>query len=261
MTDRRTKVIDTGDAEIEVVLRGKKGPLIVMYPGNGRGAEDFDDLADALYEAEWRSAAINPRGAAGSIGPLEDITLHAYTGDIAAVIKDLDGFPAAVLGHAFGNRVARCFAVDYPEMVRCLVLLAAGGKLPMAPEVKEAIGKLRQGLSTNEIRAAFKIAYFAKASNPDAWLTGVWPKSMRANRIAGQSTPLEEWWSGGEAPTLVIQGKEDRCALPENGYLLKKEFSDRVTVMDIENAAHALLPEQPERIAEIIINYLKNYRD
>ena len=261
MTDKRTKVIDTGAAEIEVVLRGKKGPLIVMYPGNGRGAEDFDDLADALYAAGWRSATINPRGAAGSKGLLEGITLHSYTGDIAAVVKALDGAPAAMLGHAFGNRVARCFALDYPEMVRCLVLLAAGGKLPMAPEVREAIGKLRKGLSLDEIRTAFKIAYFAKDSNPDAWLTGVWPKSMKANKIAGQSTPIEEWWSGGEAPTLVIQGKEDRCALPENGYLLKKEFSDRVTVMDIENAAHALLPEQPERIAEIIIDYLKNYRD
>ena len=61
MTDKRTKVLDTGDAEIEVVLRGKKGPLIVMYPGNGRGAGDFDNLADALSEAGWRSAAINPR--------------------------------------------------------------------------------------------------------------------------------------------------------------------------------------------------------
>jgi pimeloyl-ACP methyl ester carboxylesterase len=261
VTDKRTKVIDTGDAQIEVVLRGKKGPLIVMYPGNGRGAEDFDHLAGALYEAGWRSAAIHPRGAAGSQGPLESITLHSYTGDIAAVVKALDGAPAAVLGHAFGNRVARCFASDYPEMVRCLVLLAAGGKLPMALEVKEAIGKLRKGLSTDEIRAAFKIAYFAKDSNPDAWLTGVWPKSMKANRIAGQSTPIEGWWSGGEAPTLVIQGKEDRCALPENGYLLKREYGDRITVIDIENAAHALLPEQPERIAKNIINYLKDYRD
>ena len=261
MTDKRTKVIDNGDAEIEVVLRGKKGPLIVMYPGNNRGAEDFDHLADALYEAGWRSAAINPRGVAGSKGSLEGITLHSYTGDIAAVIKALDGTPAAVLGHAFGNRVARCFAVDYPEMVRCLVLLAPGGKLPMAPEVIEAIGKLRKGLSSDEIRAVLKIAFFAKDSNPDAWLRGVWPKSIKANRIAGQATPVDEWWSGGEAPALVIQGKEDRCALPENGYLLKKEYGDRITVIDVENAAHALLPEQPELIAEVTINYLKDYRD
>jgi pimeloyl-ACP methyl ester carboxylesterase len=259
MTEKHTKVIDAGDAEIEVVLRGKKGPLVVMYPGNSRGAGDFDHLADALYQAGWRSAAINPRGAAGSKGPLENITLHSYTGDIAAVVKALDGKPAAVLGHAFGNRVARCFAVDYPEMVRCLVLLAAGGKLPMAPEVKEAIGKLRKGLSSDEIRAAFKIAYFAKDSNPDAWLTGVWPKSLKANRVAGQATPIEEWWSGGEAPILVIQGKEDRCALPENGYLLKDEFGDRITVIDLGNAAHALLPEQPDVIAEQVINYLNDY--
>jgi pimeloyl-ACP methyl ester carboxylesterase len=261
MTDKLTKVIDTGAAEIEVVLRGKKGPLIVMYPGNGRGAEDFDHLADALYEAGWRSAAINPRGAAGSKGPLEGLTLHSYTGDIAAVIEALDGTPAAVLGHAFGNRVARCFAVDYPKMVRCLVLLAAGGKLPMAPEVIEAIGKLRKGLSLEEIRASFKTAYFAKGSNPDAWLTGVWPKSMKANRIAGKATPLKAWWSGGEAPTLVIQGKEDRCALPENGYLLKKEYGGRITVIDIDNAAHALLPEQPHAIAQAVIHYLKDYSE
>ena len=259
MTDKQTKVINTGEAEIEVVLRGKKGPLVVMYPANSRGAEDFDDLADALYAAGWRSAAINPRGVTGSKGPLEDITLHSYAGDIAAVVKALDGSPAVVLGHAFGNRVARCFAVDYPEMVRCLVLLAAGGKVPMAPEVLEAIGRLRKGLSTDEIRAAFKIAYFARESNPDAWLTGVWPKSMKANRIARQSTPIEDWWSGGEAPTLVIQGKEDRCALPENGYLLKREYGDRITVIDIDNAAHALLPEQPQAIAQAVIHYLKDY--
>ena len=45
MTEKHTKVIDAGDAEIEVVLRGKKGPLVVMYPGNSRGAGDFDHLA------------------------------------------------------------------------------------------------------------------------------------------------------------------------------------------------------------------------
>ena len=57
----------------------------------------------------------------------------------------------------------------------------------------------------------------------------------------------------------MIQGKEDRCALPKNGYLLKEEYGDRITVIDIENAAHALLPEQPEVIAETVIKYLKNY--
>ena len=260
MTNRQTIMIDTGDAEIEVILRGEKGPLIVMLPANGRGAEDFNYLAEALSEAGWRSAAINPRGVAGSKGPLEDITLHSYTADVKAVVNALEGVPAAVLGHAHGNRVARCFAADYPEMVRCLVLLAAGGKVPMAPETIEAIGKLRKRPSADEIRSALKIAYFAKDSDPKAWMTGIWPKSIKANGIANRFTPLEAWWSGGEAPVLVIQGKEDRCALPENGYLLKEEYGDRITVIDIDNAAHALLPEQPKAIATTVIDFLKDYQ-
>lgn len=260
MTNIQTMMINSGDTEIEVILRGEEGPLIAMLPSGGRGAEDFDYLAEALSETGWRSAAINPRGAGNSAGSLDDITLHTYAEDVSNVIKALNGIPAIVLGHAWGNRVARCFAVDYPAMVRCLVLLAAGGKVPMAPEVMEAMGKLRKGLSADEARSALKIAFFAKDSDPTAWMTGFWPESVKANRIANQATPIEEWWSGGEPPILVIQGKEDRCALPKNGYLLKEEFGDRITVIDIDNAAHALLPEQPEVIAEQVINYLNDYR-
>ena len=121
------------------------------------------------------------------------------------------------------------------------------------------MGKLRKGLSPDEARSALKIAFFAKDSDPTAWMTGFWPESVKANQKANQATPIEEWWSGGEAPILVIQGKEDRCALPENAYLLKEEYGDRITVIDIDNAAHALLPEQPEVIAEQVINYLNDY--
>ena len=259
MKEKRAMKIDAGDAEIEVILYGEQGPLIAMLPASGRAAEDFNYLSEALSEAGWRSAAVNPRGAAGSKGKLDAITLHTYAADLAAVINALQGVPAAVLGHAYGNRVARCFATDYPEMVRCLVLLAAGGKVPMAPEAMEAMGKLRKGLEADETRSALKTAFFAKDSDPSAWLTGFWPESIRANGIANRATALEAWWSGGNAPMLVIQGKEDRCALPENGYLLKEEYGDRITVVDIDNAAHALLPEQPKVIAEAVINYLKNY--
>jgi pimeloyl-ACP methyl ester carboxylesterase len=236
MTDKKTVMIDTGDATIEVVLQGENGPLIVMLPSGGRGAEDFRDLAKALANAGWQTATVNPRGAGNSEGPLENLTLHDYAKDVSGVIKTLEGAPAVVLGHAWGNRVARCLAADVPECVHCLILLAAGGKVPMAPEVVEAMQKLREGLSEKEALSAMKTAFFADASDASVWMTGFWPGSVRANRIAAVSTPLDEWWSGGEVPVLVIQGKEDRCALPENGHLLKQEFGDRITVIDIDNA-------------------------
>jgi pimeloyl-ACP methyl ester carboxylesterase len=250
-------MIKTANARLEVVLQGENGPWIVMLPAGGRGADDFNLLGDELAKAGWQSAAVNPRGAGNSQGPLQNLTLHDYAEDVAGVIEALDGTPAVVLGHAWGNRVARCMAADYPAKACCVILLAAGGKVPMAPEVVEAMRRLRDGLTGQEVLTALKTAFFAEASDPSAWATGFWSDAVRASKIAAESTPLGDWWSGGEAPALVIQGKEDRCALPQNGYLLKSQFGDRITVVDIDHAAHALLPEQPELIAGIIIKYLE----
>jgi pimeloyl-ACP methyl ester carboxylesterase len=39
-----------------------------------------------------------------------------------------------ILGHAFGNRIARCLAADHPAMVRGVILVAAGGLIgPSTP--------------------------------------------------------------------------------------------------------------------------------
>jgi len=43
--------------------------------------------------------------------------------------------PAIIAGWAYGNRVARMLAIDRPELVRGVVLIAAGGKFPPKPEV------------------------------------------------------------------------------------------------------------------------------
>jgi pimeloyl-ACP methyl ester carboxylesterase len=47
--------------------------------------------------------------------------------DVAGVLETMDCGPAHLVGHAFGNRVARCLAVDRPSLVRSVTLLAAGG--------------------------------------------------------------------------------------------------------------------------------------
>lgn len=73
---------------------------------------------------------------------------------------------------------------------------------------------------------------------------------------ATQATPLAAWWGAGQAPMLVVQGLQDTIALPENGRALKAEFGARVTLIEIDGAGHALLPEKPAEIAAAVLPFL-----
>jgi hypothetical protein len=50
---------------------------------------------------------------------------------------------------------------------------------------------------------------------------------------------------------------QDVLAPPENAEILKREGGDRVRIAYVEQAGHALLPEQPRILADIILRYLQ----
>lgn len=58
---------------------------------------------------------------------------------------------------------------------------------------------------------------------------------------------------------LVIQGSADRVApRADSADVLAADFPDRVTVALIDQAGHALLPEQPDAIAGAIVRFLSS---
>src|SRR5690348_941892 len=96
-------VISRGEVQIEVLDEGA-GPLIVLLPSLGRGAEDFDLIAQRLAADGFRVLRPQPRGIGASRGPMSGINLHDYANDVAAAIEHAGAGPAFVVGHAFGNR-------------------------------------------------------------------------------------------------------------------------------------------------------------
>lgn len=121
------------DERLTYFLQGPaQGETVVLLPGMGRGACEFRELAAALNSAGYRTVAMQPRGI-GRSGPiLTEPTYEQFADDVALVLDDVPGGIAGgrvhVLGYEFGNRVARMFAVRYPERVGSLVLLACGGQ-------------------------------------------------------------------------------------------------------------------------------------
>ncbi len=87
----------------------------------------------------------------------------------------------------------------------------------------------------------------------DGWHPDVAAHQMAATRAA----PVDSWWSAGGADVLVVQPADDLIAVPENAHRIAAAIGDRATVVTIERAGHALLPEQPEAVADTLLRWLR----
>lgn len=254
-TERR---IARGEIELRVRVIGQAGTRnLVMLPSLGRGSHDFDDLAAHLAETGYRVLLPEPRGIDGSAGRLEDQTLHDFADDVAAVIEQVTSPPVVLVGHAYGNRVARTVAADNPALVDRLILIAAGGLVPIRAEILEAMrGCMTLTLPRGERLAHLAKAFFAPGNDPSVWLDGWWPEIAAAQSAAVRATNTEDWWEAGGRPMTVLQAQYDAIAPRENALDLKRRLGERVSIVDISGAGHAMLPEQPEQIARGVLGAL-----
>lgn len=234
-----------------------EGERLVLLPPHGRGPADFDALAALLASGGYRVIRPEPRGFGSSHGPL-DCTLADLADDVAAAIEAEGRAPAVVAGAAFGNRVARMLAVRRPELVRALVLMAAGGRHPPSPEALADLRRVQnRALPIQERAEAARAVLFSPGSDltvEQMRLDEISIDALRAQRIEG---PSDVWWSGGAAPMLVIQGALDVLAPPENGRSLLRDYPERVTLHEIANGGHRIAEEQPDLVAPVILSWLK----
>jgi len=134
----------------------------------------------------------------------------------------------------------------------------AGGRVPAILDIRAAFMQIfDRSLPDADRLPAIEQAFFARGrSVPEHWIDGWYRAAMLAQAAALDETPVESGWSGGRAPILVIQPGEDGLAPLANAALLRDEFPDRVRVVEIPRAGHALLPEQPQAVATAVLDFL-----
>ena len=253
---RPRETVTVGAVSIETYIDGR-GPTIVIVPSYGRdGGRDFDPLTATLAQAGYRVLRPQPRGVAGSSGPMTGVGFDDMADDVAAVIDTLADGPAVVLGHAFGNFVARAAAVHHRDKVACVILAAASGKT-VDPEVNSA--PMRAGdltLSEDERLAALRLAFFAPGHDASGWLTGWYPATLAMQVDCVHHASANRYWGAGNTPVFEIIAAQDPFHQRDEWGDLRDRYGARVTTAVIADASHALFPEQPTAVANAITNYL-----
>lgn len=249
--------IEVGGATLECTLYGTGTP-VVLLANAGCSTGYFEDLARVLAARGLQAISVNMRGVGGSRGSLDGITVHDLAADVAGVLEAMDCGPAHVVGHAFGNRIARCLAVDRPSLVRSVTLLAAGGLIgPATPLGTSFRNATEVKMNGSDCVTVLGVPWLSPASDPKILAqVECWPAVFLAYVANDRRVPLEDWWGAGTAPLLVIQGLDDTAAPPGNGHALREQFGDRVRVIDLPRAGHFMLLEQPEAVISAVAKFV-----
>jgi pimeloyl-ACP methyl ester carboxylesterase len=256
---RPSVIVGYDGVQIETVVQGS-GPAIVILPSLGRdGYEDYDEVSEALATDGWRVLRPQPRGIGRSTGPMDGVLLPGLARDIAEVIREQADGRAVLVGHAYGNYVARMTAVAHPDTVRGVVVAAAAAR-SYAPEIQAApgiAGNLQ--LSDSTRLEALRMAFFAPGNDATPWLRGWYPKTQAMQAASSRGgVKQDEWWHAGSAPLLELIPDSDPFKPRKDWHQLKDEFGDRITVKIIPGASHALFPEQPEAVANAIAEWARH---
>ncbi|MDE2466770.1 MAG: alpha/beta hydrolase [Alphaproteobacteria bacterium] len=256
------RLIEAGNGVVLHVRTIGAGHPILMIPSLGRGVDDFNAVAHLLAAEGFMSILPEPRGIGGSSGPAPT-DLFDLAGDYAAVLAVLCRGPVDVVGHAFGNRVARALASLDRGAVGALALLAGGGRTELDPDIRAALmGSVSEGLKPDQERLEdLRTAFFYPGNDATVWLRGWYPAVAETQLAASARTQTARWWTAGEAPVLLVQAEKDPIAPIGNAQALRRDIGQRLTLVALKKASHAILPEQPRAVAALLSAFFSGNAD
>ena len=225
---------------------------VVLLPSLGRPASDFDELCTLLRTAGFHALSIDPPHSLPGEPTLHDLADY--------VIQSIDTEAITffhLVGHAFGNRLARMVTNDYSDRVLSLTLLAAGGHVEMERDILQSlIACYDETLSDEMHMHHVSRAFFAEGNDAEVWREGWMPDVMRLQQAALSRVDRTEWWDAVAPRVLVVQALQDVIAPVGNGQKYASDHPAITTLVDIDGAGHAMLPEQPEAISAALISFL-----
>lgn len=204
----------TGSGDPLLLLAGTGYPRHTWHP----------DFVGGLA-AQHRVITLDYRGVGDTPGTDDPYSTRLFAADAAALIRELGVGPVHVAGHSMGGRVTQWLAIDSPDVVRSVTLLASGpglldvnavpDKLPLYAMV-DLIENGFHSFISGTIRRNFFTPEF-NASNPEVvqWLIDAFWEHRPGTRdylkhvTARQSHRTTEYLDRITQPALVVVGTRD----------------------------------------------------
>lgn len=266
--------MDAGNFRLHYLHMGSGAP-VVLLPGGGGWIYDFREIISALAP-HYSVYAIDPPGD-GYTTPLVKnpdysriYTLDLINQSLLAFVDKLHIARASFIGNSWGGGYALYFTETHPERVNRYVSLDGTGlnlsdnwewELAKRP----VLGEVEMKLTTTPdyIRQTLEQLYAPRKVTADMVQEYSIPYLFHGNLISQWVLERNLDWSVTErllprltAPTLVLWGQQDEVLDPHLFLPRWRHLDPRATIIEIDQASHAIHDSQPERVNQLLLDFL-----
>ncbi len=249
--------VKAGDLNVYYIESGEGVPIVLIH-GNWANSSWWEPVLERLPDG-WRGLAYDMRGRGKTEGPDTDYTMPQLASDLRAFCDALDLDKAHLVGHSLGSAVAMQFALESPERVLSLRVLAPAwvDGMPHAynsPEGQRAI---------KEDKALFGMAL--KALAPTVPDDAYWQRlveeghEQRLDAALRNLPALMDWRPGDRlretgVPALVICGENDPLTGGANAERAAEALG--VSLIVLPGVGHSPNIEAPDRFVELLLEHI-----
>ncbi|MEZ5946419.1 MAG: alpha/beta hydrolase [Hyphomonas sp.] len=224
--------------DVHVIEAGTAGPPVLMIHGASANAREFSWTLAPRLDGDFRVLMADRPGHGYSARPPGSETLAVQAAQMAGVLDALaPGEKAVVVGHSFGGAVALRLALDRPDLVQGLVLLAPVthdwgndghawyNQYAAAPLVGPVFSQLVPLVGPAQVEAGIG-SVFDPAPAPEGYYdkSGIGllfrPPAFRANardvrRLDTELAAQSERYGELQMPIVVFSGSKDTVITPK----------------------------------------------
>ncbi len=230
-------------------LKGKDAGIVYIH-GSGCDATLWENQ---LKEVGGYAVDL-PNHGMSCVAEINSIDDYAYF--VAKAVKKMLG-KAVIVGHSLGGAIAQKIYINYPKVVKALVLVGTGVRLRVLPDILQ--GLKDKPAETAEMVSKFSFAsdkFVDKYSKIFAERAGI----LRKDLLLCDKFDLLEKYKAGEivigVPTLIIVGEKDRLTPVKYSEFMKSHIP-RSELAVIPDAGHMVMLEKPEEFNRVLKKFLE----
>lgn len=269
------KMVEVNGAAVHVLQRGESGPPVLVLHGASANAREFDYNLTPLLHRTHRVFLVDRPGHGHSERLDGAETLGVQAAQAAGVLDQLaPGEKAVIVGHSFGGGVALRLALDRPDLVSGLVLLApvshdwggGGGawynKYAGPPIIGHAFSQLVPIVGPAQVKSGIQNVFHPEPA-PEGYYEksaiGLLfrPSNFRANARDVNALQSELASQQGRYPELampiiVYSGAQDTVLNPSLHVGKLKNQAQDLTLIKLAEGGHMPHHSQAENVAKDI---------